>query len=48
MRCSVSRNDQIEAILTAWYEFENCALSEKAKWRDERITLSELLAEKNT
>jgi len=35
----VSRNERIEAILAAWYELENCAPPEKAKWRDERNKL---------
>jgi len=35
----VPRNEQIEAILAAWYELENCAPPEKAKWRDERNNL---------
>jgi len=35
----VPRNEQIEAILAAWYELENCAPFEKAKWRDERNKL---------
>ena len=33
------RDEQIEAILAAWYELENCAPPEKARWRDERNKL---------
>ena len=33
------REERIEAILTAWYELQNCAPSEKAKWRDQRNQL---------
>ena len=33
------RNERIEAILAAWYELENCAPPEKARWRDERNKL---------
>lgn len=33
------REERIEAILAAWYELQNCAESEKAKWRDQRDKL---------
>ena len=33
------RSERIEAILAAWYELENCAPPEKARWRDERNKL---------
>ena len=33
------REERIEAILAAWYELQNCAPSEKAKWRDQRDKL---------
>lgn len=29
------REARIEAILAAWYEWVNCAPSERARWRDE-------------
>jgi hypothetical protein len=35
----VPREERIEAILAAWYELQNCAPSEKAKWRDQRDKL---------
>ena len=35
------REERIEAILAAWYELQNCAPSEKAKWRNERDKLIE-------
>jgi hypothetical protein len=35
----VPREEQIEAILAAWYEFEECEPSEKPKWRDQRNNL---------
>jgi hypothetical protein len=37
----VPREERIEAILAAWYELQNCAPSEKAKWRDQRDKLIE-------
>jgi hypothetical protein len=37
----VPRDERIEAILAAWYEMEECAPSEKAKWRDQRNKLVE-------
>jgi hypothetical protein len=37
----VPREERIEAILAAWYELQNCAPSEKAKWRNERDKLIE-------
>jgi hypothetical protein len=33
------KSERIEAILAAWYELENCAPSERARWRDQRNTL---------
>ena len=33
------REERIEAILAAWYELQNCAPSEKAKWRGQRDKL---------
>ena len=33
------REERIEAILAAWYDLEECAPSEKAKWRDQRNAL---------
>jgi hypothetical protein len=35
----VPREEQIEAILAAWFELRHCAPSEKAKWRGQRDTL---------
>jgi predicted secreted protein len=35
----VPREERIEAILAAWYELEQCAPWEKAKWRDQRNAL---------
>jgi hypothetical protein len=35
----VPRDEQIEAILAAWYELEQCAPWEKARWRDQRNAL---------
>lgn len=33
------REEQIEAILAAWFELRHCAASEKAKWRGQRDAL---------
>ena len=33
------RDERIEGILLAWYELEQCASWEKAKWRDQRNAL---------
>jgi hypothetical protein len=35
----VPREERIEAILAAWYEFEECAPSDKARRRDQRNAL---------
>jgi hypothetical protein len=35
----VPRDEQIEAILAAWYELEQCAPWEKARRRDQRNVL---------
>jgi len=35
----VPREERIEVILAAWYDLEECAPSEKAKWRDQRNAL---------
>lgn len=35
-RCSVPREERIEAILAAWYELVNCEPSERARFRDKR------------
>jgi cytochrome c551/c552 len=35
----VPREERIEAILAAWYELEESAPSEKAKWRERRNAL---------
>jgi hypothetical protein len=35
----VPREERIEAILAAWYELQNCAPSETAKWSRQRDAL---------